>query len=96
MHKNYNPDLDFNAKVEELRSNWEELQQRKVEEKASQYEIEDIDEEDDELTPELRDYFSRTPSASTLLTLGRRGNVMVDEDIIDSSASEKSEAQSKT
>ncbi|KAF2674036.1 phosphate:H+ symporter [Microthyrium microscopicum] len=58
--KDYDPDLDFQAKVAELRSNWEELQMKRAEEKLTA--LDEVDEED--WDPELHAYFSRTSNSS--------------------------------
>ena len=52
--KHYNPELDYQQKVHELRGEWEEAQRRKQEEDLHE------EEEDDAYSEELRDYFTRT------------------------------------
>ena len=56
VHKNYNPDLDYAAKVEEMRAEWEEWQERK----HLEQEKEDHAFDDDEWSEEVSTYFTRT------------------------------------
>jgi hypothetical protein len=53
--------LDFHAKVQELRSNWEEFQRRKADERDGG-DYDDIDEDENDWSPELNEYFTRTSS----------------------------------
>jgi hypothetical protein len=54
--KHYDPDLDYKAKVEEMRAEWEEWQERKHMEK----EKDGFDVDDEEYSDEISAYFSRT------------------------------------
>jgi hypothetical protein len=66
VSKPYDPDLDFHAKVQELRSNWEQLQRRKAEEHDTA-DLDDIDEDENDWSPELNQYFTRTSSHDSSL-----------------------------
>ena len=64
IHKNYNADLDYASKIEEMREEWTEWEQRKAEEHAK-----DGDDDDDEWSEEVSTYFRRLapPSATSSL-----------------------------
>jgi MFS family permease len=64
IHKDYNADLDYASKVEEMREEWNEWQQRKAEEHAR-----DGDDDEDEWSEEVSTYFRRlaSPSATPMM-----------------------------
>jgi hypothetical protein len=66
IHKNYNAELDYASKIEEMREEWNEWQQRKAEEHAK-----DGDEDDeDEWSEEVSTYFRRlaSPNATPMMS----------------------------
>jgi len=62
VHKNYDPELDFRSKVDELRAEWLAQQKAQTSEKGVGLDSPDFDwdADDDEWTPEMRQYFTRT------------------------------------
>ena len=71
VHKDYDAELDYQQKVEELRVNWEEWQRRKLSEEVGDANGMDVDEE---FSDTISEYFSRTSSRSTsMLNNEKRG-----------------------
>jgi hypothetical protein len=64
IHKNYDPELDYNSKVEEMRQEWEEWQARK----AAEHEKDEAF-DDEEWSEEVSTYFRRTgtPGATPMM-----------------------------
>lgn len=62
--KNYNPDLDYKQRVEEMRKEWELKMQEKYDEKNGQLDPHDF--EDDEFNQEATHYFARTTTSEHL------------------------------
>ena len=58
--KNYNPELDYQQKIEEMRSDWEGSQARKAEEKAGHYDDDDAHHDDSTFSSDVSTYFERT------------------------------------
>lgn len=65
VHKDYDAELDYRQKVEELRGDWQEWQRRKNTEEVD-------DQEDEEFSETMSEYFSRTSKHSES-TVGPRG-----------------------
>ncbi|KAF2146432.1 uncharacterized protein K452DRAFT_262198 [Aplosporella prunicola CBS 121167] len=64
VHKGYNADLDYQAKVEEMRGDWEEWQQRKMSEELKGEYAQD----EDEYSEEISSYFTRTARSTPMPT----------------------------
>ena len=67
VHKNYNADLDYRAKIEEMRQEWEEWEAQKAEEHHRNGENDD---DDDEWSEDVSTYFRRlkSPNATPMMT----------------------------
>lgn len=65
VHKDYDAELDYKQKVEELRGDWEEVQRRKNTEEVG-------DQDDEEFSETISEYFSRT-SKHSASTMGLKG-----------------------
>lgn len=67
ISKNYNPELDYQMRVDEMRAEWAAWQQRQAEEKAAG----EWDEaEDTEFSDEVSSYFARTGGKNTPMMTG--------------------------
>lgn len=62
--KGYDAELDYKQRIEEMRDEWEQMMQRKYDEKAGHLDDEDFD--DAELHPHAQTYFHRTTKAPKL------------------------------
>ena len=58
--KDYNAELDYQQKIEELRSDWESSQSRKAAEKAGHYDDDEPHYDDDQWSGDVSTYFSKT------------------------------------
>jgi len=64
--KNYNPDLDYKQKIEEMRGEWERQQEERVAEKNAGHEgHDDTDENNNAWSSGVSSYFQRTSAKST-------------------------------
>jgi len=69
LGKQYNADLDYKQRVEEMRKEWEVLMQEKYDEKAGNFEQGDMDDLEHEYSHEVHNYFKKT-SDSPLINNG--------------------------
>jgi hypothetical protein len=65
--KDYNPELDYQQKIEELRGTWEDWQRRKAMEADSGVADELADIEDEMFTDDVSSYFTRTVKNTPLM-----------------------------
>ena len=76
LGKQYDADLDYSQRVEEMRKEWEVLMQEKADEKASHLNEADWEELDHEFTHEVQNYFKKTTKSSTLQNVDRGSPLM--------------------
>lgn len=66
LGKQYDPELDYAQRVQEMRAEWEVLMQEKVDEKAGALDQADWEDLDHEFTPEVQEYFKKTSKSPVL------------------------------
>lgn len=66
LGKQYDADLDYAQRVEEMRKEWEVLMQEKADEKAGHLDAEDWEELEHEFTHEVQNYFKKTTRSPLL------------------------------
>ncbi|KAK5084891.1 hypothetical protein LTR70_006420 [Exophiala xenobiotica] len=66
LGKQYDPELDYAQRVQEMRAEWEVLMQDKVDEKAGALDQADWDDLDHEFSHEVQEYFKKTSKSPAL------------------------------
>lgn len=80
VSKPYDPELDYQQRVQEMRAEWELMMAVKAEEKSGRLDAHDFD--NDEYSPEVHDHFKKTTRRGTIV------GAMNNEKLMDSSESD--------
>ncbi|MCJ1279171.1 hypothetical protein MMC21_006995 [Puttea exsequens] len=72
--KHYNPELDYQQKIEEMRADWESVQARKVEEKAGHWDDAYDDHDDSVWSSDVSTYFEKTSRSPMIAGREKYGN----------------------